>query len=324
MAAAKIEARKDEVAMSKASFILPTRNVEKYIGPLLEAIFSQEYNGQIEVLIMDSSDDRTPEIAQQFPIRFVRVEPEDYNYGRTRNEGAAMTDGDLLIFLSTDVELKDPHWLSKLTRHFSDPQVAGVYGRQIPKEGAPPMEQFFILHTYRSNSHAMSLKDNKFKRGMVFFSNTNAAVRRSIWKQIEIPEMLKSEDQEWAKRAFLAGYKIIYDSEAAVYHSHKYSLKKVFQEYFDSGAAMTVVYTGVANYSMGHFISDGLRYIFEEYEFMLKNGYWYWIPYAIIYDIMKFLGIFLGSKHKYMPLWMKRALCRKKNHWDKYDDVIRV
>ena len=28
--------------MNKASFILPTRNVEKYIGSLLESIFSQE------------------------------------------------------------------------------------------------------------------------------------------------------------------------------------------------------------------------------------------------------------------------------------------
>ncbi|GAI48641.1 unnamed protein product, partial [marine sediment metagenome] len=47
----------------KISFILPTRNIEKYIGPLLERIFSQEYDGDMEVLIMDSSNDRTPEIA---------------------------------------------------------------------------------------------------------------------------------------------------------------------------------------------------------------------------------------------------------------------
>ena len=93
--------------MQKVSFILPTRNVEKYIGSLLETIFSQEYDGDIEVLIMDSSDDSTPEIVKEFPVKFVRVEPEDYNYGKTRNEGAAMTDGDFLVFLSTDVEIRD-------------------------------------------------------------------------------------------------------------------------------------------------------------------------------------------------------------------------
>ena len=310
--------------MSKVSFILPTRNVEKYIGVLLKSIFAQEYNGDIEVLIMDSSDDRTPEIVKEFSVKFVRVEPEDYNYGGTRNEGAAMTDGDFLVFLSTDVEIRDKRWLSKLTGHFSDPEVAGVYGRQLPKEGAPPMEQFFILHTYPSESNSFSLKDGKLIKTFVLFSNTNSAIRRSVWEQIKIPEMLKLEDQEWAKRALLAGYKIVYDSEAAVYHSHKYSLKSVFQEYFDSGAPMPVVHqSAIVKYSMDNFLIDGLKFVSEEYKFMLKNGYGHWIPYAIFYDLTKFFGTFLGSKQRYMPIWMKKLLCKKKNHWDKYNDVIK-
>jgi len=309
----------------KCSFILPTRNVEKYIGSLLESIFAQKYDGEVEVLIMDSSDDRTPEIVKGFPVKYVWVEPDDYNYGKTRNEGAAMTDGDLLVFLSTDVEIRDKSWLSKLTSHFSDPEVAGVYGRQIPKEGGPPMEQFFILHTYPAESDLITLENGKVKRRKtpVFFSNVNSAIRRSVWEQIEIPEMLKGEEEEWAKRAMLVGYKVVYDSEAAVYHSHRYSLKQVLQEYFDTGASFSVTHqNSIVDYPLRVFVVDGLKYVSGEYKFMLKNGYWFWIPYAIIYDTMKFLGIFLGSKQKYMPMWMKRALCKKKNHWDKYDGVI--
>lgn len=309
----------------KCSFILPTRNVGEYIGPLLESIFSQEHDGEIEVLIQDSSDDeKTPEILKQFPIRYVWVEPDDYNYGKTRNEGAAITDGEFLVFLSTDVEITDKKWLSKLTGHFSDPEIAGVYGKQIPRASSPPMEQYFINTTYPDKSSTISLDGGKLKKGLVIFSNTNTAVRRAAWEQIKIPEMIKSEDQEWAKRSLLAGYKIVYDSEAWVYHSHTYSLKGVFREYFDSGAAMPVIHqSGVFQYSMGGFIIDGLKFVFGEYKFMLSSGYTRWIPYAIVYDIMKFLGIFLGSKQKYMPLWMKRALCKKKNHWDQYDGVIR-
>jgi len=310
--------------MSKVSFILPTRNVRLYIGSLLESIFSQEYDGDIEVLIMDSSDDETPEIVKGFPVSFVSVEPNDYNYGSTRNEGAAMTEGDFLVFLSTDIEIRDNKWLTKLISHFSDPKVAGVYGRQLPKENATPMEQFFICSTYPSESRLSVLGARNLKRGLVAFSNTNSAIRRSVWERIKLPEMLKSEEAEWAKRVLLAGYKIVYDSEAAVYHSHRYSLKRVFQEYFDSGASFPVLHKGgVLNYSMIGFLLNGIVFVSGEYNFMLRNGYWYWIPYAIIYDGMKFLGIFLGSKQKYMPLWMKRALCKKKNHWDKYDDIIK-
>lgn len=318
----------------KCSFILPTRNVEKYIGYLLESIYSQEYDGEIEVLIMDSSTDKTREIVQKFPVKLVNVDPDDYNYGKTRNDGASITDGEFIIFLSTDIVINDSRWLYNLTRHFSDPHVAGVFGRQIPKKDARPMEQFFISQTYPGVSTTLScyngvirevdIKGNIVKNHVVIFSNVNSAIRRSVWKQIKLPEMLKSEEIEWAKRALIKGNKIVYDSEAVVFHSHRYTLKQVFHEYFDSGATISVIHMDkTINYHLSNFTKDGLLFVYKEYTFMLSKGYWYWIPYAVIYDMMKFLGIFLGSKERYMPLWMKRMLCKKKNHWDKYTGVIR-
>ena len=311
--------------MATASIIIPTRNMETSISHLLESIFSQEYNGEIEVLIMDSSDDMTPQIAQAFPVRIIRVEPEDYNYGKTRNEGAAIVRGDFLVFISADVEIADRRWLSKLTSHFADPKVAGVYGRQLPEEGAAPMDQFFILHAYPPESATLEVEGGKIRtRRLVFFSNTNSAIRRSIWEQIKIPEMLKSEDHEWAKRALLAGYKIVYDDAAGVYHTNSYSLKKVFHEHFDTGATIPVINRErVVDQSLRRFVLEGVGYVYNEYIFMLRHGHWRSIPYAIAYDTAKSLGILLGSGQQNMPLWMKRVLCKKKNHWDKYSDVIK-
>ena len=310
--------------MQKLSVVLPTRNEEKSIGPLLQSIFGQEYDGEIQVLIMDSSDDRTVEIARTFPVEIVRVEPENYNYGKTRNEGAAATDGDILVFISADVEITDRSWLTKLTSHFSDPDVAGVYGRQVPKATASPIEQYFILRTYEAESRVVSLETVSQKFGMVFFSNTNSAIRRSVWENIKVPEMLKSEDQEWAKRALLAGHKIVYDANAVVHHSNRYSVKSVFHEYFDSGAVMPAIYgNGAFDYSMAGFVRDGLRYVAGEYRFLITNGHVQWLPNAFACDFAKFLGIVLGSRQKHMPVWMRRALAKKKNHWDKYQDVIK-
>jgi rhamnosyltransferase len=311
--------------LQSVSIILPTRNNEDHIGALLYSIFSQNYDGEIEVLIMDSSDDRTPEIAEEFSrkhnVKVMRVEPEDYNYGGTRNLGASMTSGEIIIFLSTDVDIRDLDWLGKLIRNFGDPIVAGVYGGQLPKDDAPPMEEFFIKYTYPSVRKEYHLRPGEKLKGM-FFSNTNSAIKREVWEKIPLPEMLKSEDQEWAKRALLAGYKVVYDPEAVVYHSHRYTLKQVFQEYFDSGATLPFVYSD-ERIGQKSFITRGSRYEYNEIKYFLKYGYGHWIPYALLYDFMKFLGYFLGSKHKYMPLWLKKALCKKKNHWDKYDDIIK-
>ena len=308
----------------KASFILPTMNVEKYIGPLLESIYSQDYEGEIEVLIQDSSSDGTPEIVRQFPARYVWLDPGDYNYGKTRNEGASMTDGEFLVFLSTDIEIREKWWLSKLIAHFSDEKVAGVYGRQIPREDATPMEQHFRLVTYPPESRTLEVEGGGLKKSFVFFSNVNSAIRRSVWEQIKFPEMLRGEEEEFAKRALLAGYKIHYDGSAAVYHSHDDSLKNIFKVCFETGAFIPIVYKGKdINYPMHQIVIDGIGYVASEFKFLIRNGYWHRIPYATVYELTKFFGAFCGSKQKYMPLRMKRALCKKRNHWDKYDDVIK-
>ena len=310
--------------INSVSIILPTRDNEDHIGTLLECIFSQQFNGDIEVLMLDSSDDRTPDIASKYSsernLRILRVEPEDYNYGGTRNLGASLTSGDILVFISTDVDIRDERWLSKLVRNLKDPLVAGIYGRQIPKEDASPMEEFFIQDTYPNRRKVYFLGDNG-KITDFFFSNTNTAMKRKVWEKIPLPEMLKSEDQEWAKRVLKAGFKIVYDPKAAVYHSHHYSLRKVFREYFDSGATLPYVYDEEI-IDTPSFLVRGLKYEFRKIRYFKEKKYMKYIPYSFVYDFSKFLGYFLGTKYKYMPLKLRKILCRKSNHWDKYLDAV--
>ena len=120
--------------MTGISIILPTKNVENNIGDLLNSIYRQDFSDEIEMIILDSSNDRTAEIANGFPVKVIQVEEEDYNHGGTRNLGAFMAKGEYLVFLSSDVVIKDPQWLTKLLTPFKDPMVAGVFGRQHPKK----------------------------------------------------------------------------------------------------------------------------------------------------------------------------------------------
>lgn len=120
--------------MTTVSIILPTKNVENNIGDLLRSVYRQDFSGEIETIVLDSSDDKTPEIAKSFPVKFIHVEEDDYNYGGTRNYGASLAKGNYLIFLSADVVIKDTEWLTKLLNPFKDSKVAGVFGRQHPKK----------------------------------------------------------------------------------------------------------------------------------------------------------------------------------------------
>ncbi len=310
--------------MSDISIILPTRNNEDHIGILLTSLFNQKVEGDLEIIMLDSSDDNTPQIASDYSkkgnIRIIRVEPEDYNYGGTRNFGSSLTSGDYLVFISTDVDIRDDDWLKKLFMPFEDPLVAGIYGRQIPKEDASPMEEFFINYTYPDERKTYYLGD-KEKLDFFFFSNTNSAIKREVWEKIPLPEMLKSEDQEWAKRALLSGHKIVYESDAFVFHSHHYSLGKVFREYFDSGATMPYVYND-ERIDSHSFLIRGLDYEVKQLRYFLAKKYFKHIPYSVVYDFTKFLGYIFGTKCKYMPTRMRKTLSKKSNHWDKYESAI--
>ena len=135
--------------------------------------------------------------------------------------------------------------------------------------------------------------------------------------------MLMSEDQEWAKRALLAGYKIAYASESVVYHSHDYSLRQVFHRFFGSGATLSYIYRHEnMECRKGKFIIEGLKYLKAECLYMIKHGGVKHIPYAMLYEFMRFFGYFLGANHQYMPRWLKVMLCNQKNHWKKYNDFV--
>ena len=321
----KVVALSASMQMTKASIILPTKNVDMYIGDLLKNVYRQDFMGDIETIILDSSDDQTPEIAKDFSVKIIHVETEEFNHGNTRNLGAQMAKGTFLVFLSADVIIKDSQWLTKLLEPFKDPMVAGVFSRQYPKKDANPMENFFIQYVYPLKSYVLKM-NNQGKillKDPVFFSTVSAAIRKEVWEKIKLPEMLMSEDQEWAKRTLLAGYKIAYASESVVYHSHNYSLKQVFHRFFGSGATLQYIYHHEKiEQPKAKFIIQGLKYLKAECQYLVRNGEVKRLPYALLYEFMRFLGYFLGTKHKYMPVWLKVMLSNQKNHWKKYNDIV--
>ena len=301
--------------MKYASIVILTKNAGSDFRDALEAIFAQKYPGNFEVIIVDSgSTDNTLEIARNHPAKVHQIKPEDFGHGKTRNFAASLANGDYLVFLTQDAVPATDNWLSNLIKNFEDSEVTGVYGRQIPKKGTNPMESFFLNTRYPFSKRVKSAGQGKVDMNAIFFSNANSAIRKEIWEKYPFDDsLIMSEDQEWAKKVLLAGCTIVYDPEAAVYHSHNYSLKTVFQRYFDSGVSLNQF----AGKEYGNFASEGLAYTRNEMKFLMTNGYKKWLSYAVLYDLAKFLGVSLGKKEKYIPVAIKRRLSLHSYYWSK-------
>ena len=291
-----------------ASIIIPTKNEALNIGRCLDLVYGQRGAFPFEVVVIDSgSQDRTIDIVQQYPARLLQIAPGDFHHARTRNLGGRASAGKYLVFLSADAIPADQGWLSALLRNFQEPGVAAVYGRQLAKPDAKPERVFFMQHRYGTQRLVKSANGNHAEKYLLYqFSNVNAAIRKDVWEQTPFPEDINAyEDFSFAIQVIKLGHKIVYEPEAAVFHSHNYSLMKSFQQYFDNG----VVYQRrhVWDGQPGNRIrSDGLSYLRKEMTYLIERGQGHRVPYVLCYEAARYVGIVLGRHEHLLPRAFKQ------------------
>ncbi len=191
------------------SIIIRTKNEAAAIGQTLDRVFAQT-TAALEVIVVDSgSTDDTLAIAQSYPVSVLHLDPQEWNYSRALNIGAAAAKGDILVCLSAHCLPINNDWLGNLLAPFADPEIAAVWGPQH----APgrPIEPAASRHqrpgTYTAQSRHWGL------------SNANSAVRRSLWDQFPFSEDLPAaEDKAWGMQAMSRGYSLEFAAKAGVWH----------------------------------------------------------------------------------------------------------
>lgn len=297
-----------DTGRATASVLILTRNEARNISQCLDAVFAQEGPAQPEVILLDSgSTDCTVEIASRYPLKLYRLANEAFHHARTRNLAAELARGEYLVYLAADALPRDGNWLSALLRNFADSAVAAVYGRQVPRRDAS-IERRDVLETMYTDQRLVKGADCRAQLGYRYyhFSTVNCAIRKRVWQRIGFPrEMKVCEDVGIAARILDAGWKIVYEPDAAVHHSHEFSTARLFRRYFDMG----VVYRRLhiwdgANKTM--LFHDGLRSLRAKLD-ISQNHYGVAARAAGIFqDGAKFAGLVLGRNERWLPRALKR------------------
>jgi rhamnosyltransferase len=199
----------------------------------------------------------------------------------------------------------------------SDSELAGVYGRQVPHDGASPPERFFLDFLYGPEprvQRAAGPEDLSLKTTL--FSNVNSAIRRDVWERFPFADdLFFAEDQDWARRVLLAGYGIAYEPQAVVRHSHAYTVRTALKRFFDTGASAERGFLAGGSGSSSVLRREAFRYAREELAWLSRTGRRRWIPYAAAYELAKFLGLQLGARQRRLPVWAKRRLSFYPDYW---------
>lgn len=291
-----------------ASIIIPTKNEATNLGPCLDQVYGQRVDFPFEVVVIDSgSQDRTIDIVKQYPARLLQIAPGEFHHAGTRNLGARASSGTYVVFLSGDAIPAGQGWLNALVRNFQEPGVAAVYGRQLAKPDAKPERAFFMQHRYGTQRLVKSANGSTAGKYLLYqFSTVNAAIPREVWQRTPFPEDINGlEDFSFAIQVIKQGHKIVYEPEAAVFHSHNYSLMKSFQQYFDNGVVYQrrEVWNGQQENRMR---SDGLSYLWQEMKYLIERGHGHRVPYVLCYEAARYVGIVLGRHERLLPRAFKQ------------------
>jgi len=208
------------------SVVVPTKDRPEYLKTTLESLNRQEYNGQLQILVVDDSngDVETASIAKEFDARYgVNKQPKGLN--AARNYGIEHTDGELVLFLDDDIYALPNLFTELASAVQNSPDYSIFAGRIVPKlEGNP-------LRLCKRNEPlitALNLDEKTYEAEFAW--GANMAIRRSAFVRFGLfDEQISGcgDEEEWQRRAKASGESVRYLHRSAVLHRRSAEDSKV-------------------------------------------------------------------------------------------------
>jgi len=274
------------------SVVVPVRNGGTLFHHLCSSLARTRDAYGIDVLIIDSgSTDDTVATAEAARFRVHTIAPDEFGHGSTRNLGVRLAHGDTVCFLTHDVLPCTPDWPLQFARALAPVEVAGVYGRQVPRD-ASAMEMFFVSLNYPAQPLRFDPQpDGHHPRpGRVIFSNAFSAVKREVALRIPFPETIGySEDLVWAHHVLAAGHSIAYEPRAEALHAHHYSLRGLFRRSYLIGSTLDA--HGIGG---GASFRESVRFLAMEVSWFVRQGHTPRLPRLLVYEFTRWAGFQCG------------------------------
>jgi len=179
------------------SVVLPTLNEEEGVGPCIEQIKASlaTLESPAEIVVVDSSTDRTPAIARAKGA--IVVEPEESGYGAAYRCGFAHARGDLLVMGDADTTYDFtamPRLLEPLLLGQADICLGSRFDGRI-EQGAMP-----ALHRYVGNPLLTGFLNRFYDTGVTDAHSGFRALTRDALDRLD----LRSDGMEFASEMVMA------------------------------------------------------------------------------------------------------------------------
>jgi len=200
-------------------------NLEKLLSKLEKITFVDK-----AICIDSESTDKTKELLMRYHIQFESIKQKEFNHGATREKLRKLLNTDIVVFITQDVWFEDAQVILKLIEPIIEGKCQIAYAQQLPRKYATAIEQLECEFFYPESSELRVQNQlTAFGEPSFFSSNSCCAYDNNVLNEIGgFPETDFMEDWIVASRVLKSGGKILYNSEARVFHSHKPSIYNSF------------------------------------------------------------------------------------------------
>jgi glycosyltransferase involved in cell wall biosynthesis len=202
--------------MMKLSVIIPCYNSATFLGDQLEALATQQYKGEWEVIISDNgSTDRSIEIAKGYRSRLPELKIVDSSdkkgAGHARNVGVKVATGDGFLFCDAD-DAVGAGWLSAMANALGMYDfVAGAFEGSLLNPGA--------VFKGRPVPQTHSLQEYDYPKFFPHAGGGNLGVRRHVHERVGgfNESMPRLQDTDYCWRIQLAGVELHFVADAVLH-----------------------------------------------------------------------------------------------------------
>ena len=227
------------------SVIFPTYNRCDVVEHTLEHLVAQDYPAErIEILVCDNSSDGTPAMVERLAAQVtptIRLVASGHRLPAVkRNEGLALAEGELVLFLNDDVWLRPDALAAHADTHAAHNAPIAVLGHVDQSAQMPPTA---FIEWYRPFAYDRIVESRGEAIPYHYFWSMNLSLPRQVMldRQLVFHEdwaNIGHEDVELGYRWSRAGYPIIYQPDARGEHYHPHDLDSACRLQYSVGRGL--------------------------------------------------------------------------------------
>ena len=241
------------------SAVVPTRNEERYIASCLDSLLAQDYEGDIEIIVVDGrSDDRTREIVTQYTERDTRVRLVDNPERITPfafNYGVRAAQGEIVATIGGHWRLPD-NFLAKINHAFQNYPVMCVGGRIIREVDTDVGQAIELARSTRLGGGLSNRNIDDQNEYLTDSPNIAYIWRREVFDAVGLfdERLVKNQDNEFNLRTIRAGFQTLYAPRIVFHYYAPTTYQKLYRQmhgYASYTPMIVVKHRQLVNKSLG-------------------------------------------------------------------------